>query len=86
MVNSADPDEAITPSKKATEPDVVPVSDPSENMVPEHNENGEDVEEDASGLVLLTLAENGTLVNSTGNHLLDSDVTALLRDNRWRKH
>lgn len=81
VVNSVDPDEAVSPRSKETEPDFVPASDRSENMVPEHGENGrdpdEDAEEDASSLMPLTVAENGAVVNSTGNHLLDNDVTAL---------
>lgn len=72
MVNSVDPDEAITPStKKEKEPDFVPMFNRSENMVLEHGEDEddakEDAEEDAGSRVPLIPAENGTLANSTGN-------------------
>lgn len=68
VVNSVDPDEAISPSKKEKEPDLVPASNRSRNVVPERDEDEDDAEEDADSRVPLILAENGTLANSTGNH------------------
>lgn len=68
FVNSADPDEATSPSKKEKEPDVVPTSNRSENVVPEHDEDEDDAEEDAGSRVPLIPAGNVTLANSTGNH------------------
>lgn len=67
VVNSVDPDEAVSPSEKEKQPAFVPMSNRIENSVPERDEDEDDAEEDADGRVLLILAENGTLANSTGN-------------------
>lgn len=81
VVNSADPDKAISPSQKETETDFVPASDGAENMVPEHDEN----EEEASSLAPPSLAENGTLVNSTGNQESSSLLLSWCRCNKLHK-
>lgn len=79
VVNSVDPDGAITPTKKEKEPDFVPTSNRSENLVPERDEDEDDAEEDADSRVPLIQAENGTLANSTGKssagvELLETDL------------